>query len=120
MTMNKNMLIEKINLQKQYANKIAKITVPPLIGIAGLGIYAIVKELKYISENRSVFVSCYLIIILSIAGIMIWLIFRNMRRIGLVCSNCHKLLDKDLQQNALKTLKCGKCGEIIITENSAP
>ncbi len=114
--MNKSLLIEKINLQKQYANKIARIVLPPLIGIAGLGIFAIVKELKYISEYRIAFVSCYLIIIFSIVGIMIWLIFRNMKRIGLVCSNCHKLIDNDLQQTALTTLKCGKCGEIIITE----
>ena len=90
----------------------------PIFGIAGLGIFAIVKELKSISEYKILFASCYLFIILSGVGIMMWLIFRNMRKIGLVCSNCQKSLDKDLQQNALTTLKCGKCGEIIITENS--
>ena len=116
--MNKNELIEKINLQKKYANKIARIVMPPLLGFAGLGIFVIVKEQSFISEHKILFISCYLIIILSIAGIMIWLIFRNMKRIGLVCSNCQKIIDKDLQQTALTTLKCGKCGEIIITENS--
>ncbi len=35
-----------------------------------------------------------------------------------VCTNCKKSLYKDLQQIALDTLKCGKCGEIIITENN--
>ncbi len=116
--MDRNELIEKIDLQKKYASRIGRVVALPFLGIAGLGIFAIVKELKYISEYKILFVSCYLIIILSVAGIMIWLIFRNMKRIGLVCPNCKKILDKDLQQNALNTLKCGKCGEIIITENS--
>ncbi len=88
--MNKDQLIEKINLQEKYANKTARIVTPPLLVIAGLGIFAIVKELKYIPEYRIAFVSCYLIIILSIVGIMIWLIFRNMKRIGLFVRNAKK------------------------------
>ncbi len=117
--MDKNEFIEKIGFQEKYASRIGRVVALPFFGIAGFGIFAIVKELKYVTDYRIVFVSFYLIILLSIVGIMIWLIFRNMKSIGLVCSNCHKLLDKDLQQTALKTLKCGKCGEIIITENSS-
>ncbi len=116
--MNRSELIEKINLQKKYANETVRIAIPPMLGFAGLVILSELKKLAFISEYRIIFSSCCLIILLSIAGIMIWLIFRNMKRIGLVCSNCHKLLDKELQQTAITTLKCGKCGEIIIDNNS--
>ena len=112
--MNKNELIEKFNLQKKYLSKIVMIVVLPMFGYAGLGIFA-VKKLSFVHKYRIFFSSCYLLIFVVVVGLIFWLLFRNMRRIGLVCSNCQKILDKE---TALNTLKCGKCGEIIITENS--
>ncbi len=116
--MNKDQLNEKINLQKKYANKIARIVIPPMLGFTGLAIFAVITKQALIYEHRIIFSSCCLIIPLSVAGTTLWLIFKNMRSIGLVCPNCKKSLYKDFQQTALTTQKCGKCGEIIITENN--
>ncbi len=104
-------MFEKINLQKKYANKIARVTIPPMLGFTGLAIFAVVKKLAFISEHRIVFSSCCLITPISIAGTMLWLIFRNMRKVGLVCSNCQKITDKE---TVLTTLKCRE----IIIDNS--
>ncbi|MCP4987853.1 MAG: hypothetical protein GY928_17910 [Colwellia sp.] len=112
--MNKNELIEKFDIQKKYGSKIIRIALLPIFGYAGFGIFAI-KKLSFAQKNRICFSSCYLFIIFIVVGIIFCLLFRNMRRIGLVCSKCQKILDKE---TALSTLKCGKCGELIITENS--
>ncbi len=112
--MNKNELIEKFEIQKKYGSKIVRIVVLPMFGYAGFGIYAI-KKLSFVQENRIFFSSCYLLITFIVVGLILWLLFRNMRRIGLVCSKCQKIIDKE---TALTTQKCGKCGEIIIIENN--
>ena len=112
--MNKNELIEKFDLQKKYGNKIFRIVVLPMFGYAGFAIYAL-KNMTFISKYRIIFCSCGLLITFIVVGLIFLLLFRNMKRIGLVCSKCQKILDKEF---ALTTLKCGKCGEIIITENN--
>lgn len=114
--MNKSELIKKIDRQKKYSNKICIIGMLPLTVITVYVIFFL-KKTSIFYENK-IIIPCFVIIGITNIGIFIWLMFRNIRKIGLVCSNCHKLLDKDLQQTALNTLKCGKCGEIIITENS--
>jgi predicted RNA-binding Zn-ribbon protein involved in translation (DUF1610 family) len=112
--MNKNELIEKFDLQKKYGNKIFRIVVLPMFAYAGFGIYAL-KNMAFASKYRIIFCSCGLSATFIVVGLIFWLLFRNMRRIGLVCSNCQKIIDKE---TALTTLKCGKCGEIIIDNNS--
>lgn len=57
-----------------------------------------------------------LIVVLSIAGIMLYVTFSNFRRIGLCCDKCGKILDKDLSAQALSTGMCGNCGAVIIED----
>ena len=111
--MNKGELIEKLDIQKKYGSKIIRIALLPIFGYAGFGIFAMTR-ISFVQRNRICFSSCYLFIIFFVVGIIFWLLFRNMRRIGLVCSKCQKMLDKE---TALTTLKCGKCRDIIITGN---
>lgn len=114
--MNKSELIEKINRQKRYSNKICIIRLLPLTVVSVYVIFFL-KKTSIFYENK-IIIPCFIIIGITIIGIFIWLMFRNTRKIGLVCSKCNKIINVNLCRKVLSTLKCEKCGEIIITENS--
>ncbi len=114
--MNKSELIEKINRQKKYSNKICIIGLLPLTVVTVYVIFFLNKT-SIFYENK-IIIPCFIIIGITNIGIFIWLMFRNIRKIGLVCPKCDKIINVNLYRKVLSTLKCGKCGEIIITENS--
>jgi len=114
--MNKSELIEKINRQKKYSNKICIIGLLPLTVVTVYVIFFL-KKTSIFYENK-IIIPCFVIIGIIYIGIFIWLMFRNIRKIGLVCLKCDEIINVNLYRKVLSTLKCGKCGEIIITENS--
>ena len=92
--MNKSELIEKINCQKKYSNKICIIGLLPLTVVTVYVIFFL-KKTSIFYENK-IIIPCFVIIGIIYIGIFIWLMFRNIRKIGLVCPKCDKIINVNL------------------------
>jgi hypothetical protein len=81
--------------------------------LIGASIFA-ERKISYISDNRLIFSSIFLVLLLIITGVTVVPMFRNMRKIGLICPYCGQLLDRYHFESTLKNSNCRKCGQIII------
>lgn len=124
--MNRKEFIEKVGLHNKYVNKICIIEGVFFFVNFVLFVFCVVKKSSIYYGNK-IFIPCIMVATFANIAVFIWLNIRDMRRIGLFCPKCNKLIDmkeskkfinNNICQNELFTLNCRKCGEIIITKNS--
>lgn len=116
--MTRQELIEKINTQTKRTNR---------YGIAWLTSLCVIIVLMAVLTDGSaettstaeIFLAAALLVVVLGAGLVFALLsYRSMRRSGLVCPHCHKLLTPLLMQIAVASGNCGKCGRQIVTIES--
>ncbi len=125
--MDKDEFIEKVYLHNQYANKMCVVGWSTFIVEFGLIIFYNVKETSF-SYGNKIFIPCLMVVSFASVIVFLWLNVRDMRKFGLFCPKCNKLIDmkkskkylnEDLCQSVLFSLKCSKCGEYIIENNGS-
>ncbi len=113
--MDKVQFFEKLQAQQKYTSNVCRIGAVLIVILIGLQVWEIYQQRNGI--DLIIFPKyLFLVLIVIIAVTSLFLVFRNLKKKGLVCPACKSFLDLHILKKEPEQPTCKKCGESIWEE----